>query len=299
MDSVDAPWLGPHEDIYGRILADLRANPVSGSPADFLNGRAMQLLTDVLARTAYMIDGQGRAEYVAGPPDGTRAIFWNGQELGLKPYNAKTLAFSDFELLAQRIMRLAPSDAFIVDLGAGTSIQSVVLRAQGCTLPVLSLDLFPSALEIGRILCSSLRLKDISFGAFNLTIPAQLSRLRDELPKNRPIILLSRQVLYPFFDEADYTRLFDFFINEVHAYGGIHLERTGRFTPAFQKIQSRFGSELPIPPKHRDKRDDPLSYLATRPDISVQERIEIWPHYVETYFPSYLSWLRRPAPAAR
>lgn len=293
MDPAIPAWLTPHTRIYSEILENLKGQPVTGTAVEFLDGRALQLLSKIFECWVYKVDDSGK-KVMAFVKDGTPAVFWDGRELGLRPYNAKEHALWDYAILAKRIKRLATKDTLIVDIGAGTSLQAIILRVMGCDAPILSLEMFMSALEIGKTICSSLGLKDIYFGAANLTNPEGLRELGKMLPSDRPMIVISRHVLYPFFNEQEFSRLFDYLIRERKVAAGVHLERVGRFTPTFLRIQEAYGSTLKTPPKHEGVTDDPIQHLFTRPDITVGEHHEVWPHFINTYFPRYLQWTRKP-----
>lgn len=292
MVSSTAPWLLPHLNIYNEILSNLKAEPVTGTAADFLEGRALKLLARILDSWVYKVSNTG--EKVVAPADGKEpAIFWDGHGLVLRPYTMEELAFWDYLLLAKRISRLATKDTLIVDLGAGTGLQTIFLRALGCKAPVLCLEMFLPALEIGQTLSKSLNLQNVGFGALNLALAENLPELGNLVGRDRPVMIISRQVLYPFFSEEQYSRLFDYLIGPLKVSAGIHLERTGRFTPAFARLQDAFGGPLKTPPKHQGMTDDPMEHLVNRPDIAVGEHHEIWPHYLGTYFPRYVQWQRR------
>lgn len=289
-----ALWVHQHGAIYRRILEALRATPVTGTASAFLAHRAVPLMHEIFDHSAYIApDASGSVTYSMDVKDGTPAIFWDGAKLLTRPYDAHEHALSDFKNIGRKLMDLGGKDATILDIGAGTSIQAITLRALGCRFPVIALDLFPDALSIGKRLCSSLGIQGVMFGTADLTTEQHLSSLAEIVPRDRPIIALSRHAIYPFYSAPQYERLFDCLVRDVGVAGGVHLERTGRFTPAFKAIQAQFASELQVPRKHLDKNDDPLTHLAARNDITVKERVEVWPHYLETYFPSYLSWVRR------
>lgn len=249
MTSPNAYWLAPHNDIYNRILADLAASPVTGTPAAFLEHRVHTLLAEILDFATYTVDGPSNVTFSWRPQEGATALFWDGAQLLQKPYKKKQLGLGDYMLLAGRIMDIAKDDAVIVDLGAGTALQAIVLRSLGCNAPYVCLDLFENALNAGAMLCRSLGLENIHFRALDLTSAKGISALAEGLREHKRLVVVSRHAIFPYYSRADLERLFDLLIGDLHAAAGVHLERVGRFTPTFQKLQEQFKGALVVSPR--------------------------------------------------
>lgn len=292
MVSLDAPWIAPHDDYYRRILELVRAKPPTGLEA-FLDNEVYELIGEILD-SRVLIDARTYRGAEAHTQEGDPVMYWDGQQLIFAPYNKRDRRLGAFFYLAERISRYAsdlPREPVILDLGAGTCIQSIILRAIGFRGPILNLDVFQSALDIGKALCSALGLTDINFAGADLSA-ADLGHLEPikDFAGGRPIFVVSRYAIYPFYSAAEYGRLFDYLIRHLGIVGGVHLERTGRFTPSFEKVKAQAKFPITIPAKHVGKNDDPLAHLIGRPDVRVLEHDEISPHYVDEYFPRYLAW---------
>lgn len=293
MVAPDAPWVGPHSGIYDRILEKLSKTPV-GDLRGFLATQAGVVLDEILDSQAYRVDPSGGLTFGPGVP-GAPSLFYDGSALKAVPLDMQAHRLGAFVDLARKIQGFA-GEPLVVDLGAGTCIQAIVMRACGLNNPVLNLDVFKTALEIGEKLCSTLGIQDVHFSAVDLTNSANhepLTTAIRRLADSRPIIVISRYAIYPFYDAREYAGLFDYLIRDVRVDGGVHLERTGRFTPTFKALQASVSGSFTISRKHQTKLDDPLGYLISRPDVEVIEHTEIFPHYVNEYFPRYLGWKRK------
>ncbi len=295
MVSLDAPWIAPHADNYQFVLE--RAKTARPQTVDqFLSGPALDILGAILDPAVYVVDLENkRIDFRTDPAEGDPCLYWMGDSLGQRGYDMREYKLGAFYALAQSVVRIAntlPAPPLVLDLGAGTCLQAIVLRGIGSTLPVLCLDVFQSALEIGQILCAKLGLSNIGFAGIDLSGPS-LGELRGIVQNfgERPVIVLSRHAIYPFYSRAEYTRLFDYLINDLGVSAGLHLERTGRFTPSFARLQAEVPFPLKIPGKHEGKTEDPLHDLMARPDVLITDHQEIIPHYLNKYFPRYLAWV--------
>jgi hypothetical protein len=124
---------------------------------------------------------------------------------------------------------------------------------------------FQSTLDIGKALCTALKLDDIFFAGADLSGPNfdHLTPVKD-LSAGRPILVISRYAIYSFYKAAEYESLFDYLIRNLGVAASIYLERTGRFTPTFAEIQKQAWFELEIPKKHRG-----AAFFRRRPSLSL------------------------------
>ncbi|MGE4064061.1 MAG: hypothetical protein AB7E79_11905 [Rhodospirillaceae bacterium] len=259
---------------------------------DFLAGPVHETLDEILDAYAYRMVGT-KARFEEKPTDGAPAIYWTGNALESRPFNLAEHRLRAFQIFSDKIKSLG--ECAVIDLGAGTCIQAVVLRASGSSQPVICVDVFKSALEIGETLCRKLKIEGISFAVTDLSKPKNFepfAKAVQSAAAGRPLVVISRHAIYPFYSEGEYTNLFDFLVRDLKVSAGLHLERTGRFTPTFQKLQAPVPFQLTFPRKHTST-DDPLQHLTMRSDIKISEDQEIWPHFVNEYFPRFISWVRR------
>jgi len=235
--------------------------------------------------------------------NGDNVLFWNGDDIELRPYNAADYAIADYLLIAKNLGKLRErvgADPLILDIGAGICTQAFALRDAGLAWPIYNLDLFSNALEIGAKVAQALAVKDIHFGQVNvlgaLTNDQNRSVLTSTikgLAGTRPIVVISRFAIHPFFSIREYQNLFLWLLNEVGVAGGAHLEMCGYHTKAYRRLCQKVGVPLKLANKTVNEAGDPLHFLLSVPGVETIERQELWPHYLSTMFPSYAAWSRQ------
>ncbi len=185
-----------------------------------------------------------------------------------------------------------------MDIGAGTCVLAIALRAIGCEFPVLHIEADAHAIAVGMTLAKSINLKKTGYHTIDLNNAMATAEARAKLKKTivtvaagRPIIIVSRWSLHGFSSQAENERLLRFFIRDIGARGGVHDEMCGYLTPSYARMTSQMSVPIPVGNKLKDAAGDPLRYLETYPGIDVTERIEIRPHLISTRFPSSLCWV--------
>jgi len=205
----------------------------------------------------------------------------------------------DYAAFAQHVIDLsAGRNLLVVDMGAGTCMQAIALRAYGCNLPVMNIDYFE--LSIGRTLIESLELDGMSYAHVDintaLAYPESAAHLRDTIlsaAQGRKILMLSRYAIHGFFTPPEYQRLFKFFLEDLGAVAGVHLEMCGAGTPTYQRMCELAHQKLTVANKILAAEGNTLAYLEHMPGIEIVQRQEVWPHELTTRFPSFLSWKKR------
>jgi hypothetical protein len=302
MKYVDA-WVAPHRVIYKKMLAYLDEHPRLTSPSDFLSHEVSRLLK---ATTAGPHGYAG--PYVQGglfyrPVKGGEVLkFWNGSAVQDVRFEDNDFEVPDYVALAKKIIEMGKlighPAPLVLDLGAGPCLQAIALRAAGCSYPILNLDWIDEALEIGRRLSAKLRLQDIHFCKADMNVeladPHRAMDFRARILNHagdRPIIAVSRFSIHPFYSIEECQRLFAFLTGGIASKAGVHLEMCGHRTDAYEELCHQLGVSLLVAEMIDNEPGDPLSYLERLPTIRVHERFQLWPHFVTTKFPSYLSWI--------
>lgn len=301
MSKADDSWMKFHAKIYNQILASLRERP----PASDLKGF---ILNDVPTRFgAAMGEPYG---YTSSPPniltygpvkDGDPVRYWTGSELEERPFETSHYMVGDYLSMADKMIDLAArfSSPVILDIGAGTCLFATALRAKGCMHRIINLDVFDSALQIGRAIVDRFGLADVGFGNVDIGYAAKNDGVRKSTTEilsaaiqGHPLIIISRFAVFPFYHPDDYGSLFDFLFHDLKAVAGMHLEMCGSKTPSYAAISRALGIEATIANKLKDQPEDPLAFVQNNHPVGTVERIEVWPHFLTTRFPSYLSWVR-------
>lgn len=292
-------WLAPHFEIYQRLLKALETEP-KNSAEQFLKDRAPALLRETYgAINAYAFNDDLTGVGLRTVSDGDQVVKWTGRAFESGTHSEFDAHVSDYFDFAERVIAIADSLSapMVLDLGAGTCLQTVALRAKGSALPVLNLDYFD--LAIGRKLVELLSLENVAFGHVDvvaaLSSPATAADLKRtilEAAAGRPVIVLTRMSIFGFMTEPEYQRLFAFLLNDLGVAAGLHLEICGHKTSMFQKMRAMRRNDLRVASKCLQGHGEPLEYLASLDAVEVVERQEIWPHILSTRFPSFLSWRR-------
>ena len=154
--SSEESWEHPHTVIYRRVLEAVEADPPKPPADKFLVERAPALLRQTFG-SAFGYTRKGNSLVYREFKDGEEVIFWNGESFETVNHSDIDHYVGDYIAFAQHVMDLAAGrDLLVVDMGAGTCMQAIPLRAAGCDLPVMNLDYFE--LSIGRKLIESLQL---------------------------------------------------------------------------------------------------------------------------------------------
>jgi len=303
MISENAGWLAPHVTLYDSIKKYLEDDPPTGTPMDFLFSRAhrfFELTNQNAAPRGYLPPSASGIVKFDSLHDGDKILFWNGQDLEIGEWHLADFEVGDYLALGQRIQEFGRErDPLVLDLGSGTSLLAVGMRAANCSFPFLGLELFEDAIAIGELLTKSLGINDAKMAHVDISHmlddPNRRTKLREfilQYADGRNIIAASRHAIHPFYQEGQYQRLFDFLINDLRVYGGMHLEMCGHQTATYPRLLARMSGALYLSPKLRNEHGTPLKYLSSLPSIHIVERIDIWPHFLGGRWPSFISWTR-------
>jgi len=293
-------WEPPHTEIYNRLLDNLTANPPKPPAGRFLLEDAPRLLRDSFGHAngcGFNETGNGLAYRPV--MDGEEVIHWTGSAFTSAPFSNAAYYVGEYVEFAKRILALAGGrETLVLDLGAGTCLQAVALRVAGCNFPILNLDYFE--LIIGQRIVEGLGLSNMLFGAVDINAAlaqqesaAALKRTILSAADGLPILALSRYAIHGFYTEPEYQRLFRFLLNDVGAIAGLHLEMCGHKTPTYRAMQKMSRIDLLVARKSLAADGDPLTYLQNHPQLEVIQREEVWPHHLNTRFPSFISWKRK------
>ena len=103
-------------------------------------------------------------------------------------------------------------------------------------------------------------------------------------------MILSRYAIHAFFTPPEYQRLFKFFLEDLGAVAGVHLEMCEAGKPTYNRMCEVARQNLVVAKKVVAAEGDTLAYLESHSAIEVVLRQEVWPHELTTRFPSFLSW---------
>lgn len=304
-----SPWLlrtqvgfGPTSR-FTRICSRVCAEPVTPPVDSFLKNASPKLFIDAYGEAYGFVREADKSLSYRTPTPEDYVLFWTGSACEYARYDETFYFVGDHIRIAKSIAALAESlgysDPLVVDLGAGTCIQGIALRAAGLSFPILNLDYFPWPLQIGELLATQLGLSGFLF--HNIDINEQLSASKSTedfaefvkgIAADRPIIVTSRHALHPFFSVPEYERLFSFLTETLNADAGVHVEMCGHRTAAFLAVDTFFDGNPPVANKIKDEPGDPLTYLEQSGLVDVVERHQIWAHFVNLRYPSFISWKR-------
>lgn len=305
MTSPDADWIPFHQDHYLNMAHALDNDALPASLTDFIWSYAPTFFHKVFGVSEIFMKNEAGALKLKVPNDGDEVVFWDGSTLELAKFDEIGFWLSDFFSVAETItdfsQRIGHQRPTVIDLGAGSCIQSVILRETGFQGKIFNFDCLKRALAVGERIAKRYDLKDILFGHVDLSGVLQSKEksaaLREDIlghADGAPVIVISRYAIHPFFSIPEYERLFDFLLNDLEAKAGIHLEMCGNHTDDYKTIVSLSNNPaIRVANKLRNEKGDPLSYLAAHPAITPITRYGVWPHYLFTRFPSYLSWVRK------
>lgn len=298
--SSKSSWKPPHTEIYNRLLEAIIAEPPSGTADRFLRERAPALLRTTFGEPfGYgLAPGNENKITYRNVREGEQVIYWNGSSFENRPFAEFDYYVGDYFIFAQRIIDTAATiggSPLIVDLGAGTCMQAVALRAAGCDLPILNLDYFE--LAIGQRIAEGLRLDNMLFGQVDINAAlanadhaAELRQAILAAAGGAPVIIISRYAIFGFFSKLEYERLMDFAIGSLSTAAGLHLEMSGHLTSTFRKMCGMSRYKLFVAPKCLASEGNFPGYLETRSDVEIIQREEVWPYQLASRFPSFLSW---------
>ena len=225
--------------------------------------------------------------------DGEAAMFWNGASIEQRPFYARMVHTDDYVALAQKTAELPAG--LVVDFGAGTCAMGAALRYLGSKHRLAFVERQLLALQTGYEVLRAIGVDALFINAdvvASIADPASRKQLGEQLLEyaaGGPITAITRQTLHPHFSPTDYERFFEFLRSDLRATGGLHLELTGFRTPTFNALCTQLGFNVTTRPQFIEAPGDPLRYLETLP-IKIEERVEVWPHFVSSYIPSYLRW---------
>lgn len=297
-------WHGAHIALYNAMAMHLQNEPITESPSEYMRKR--------LPRLFALSPNKPGAHVI--PPDGGKIVhrlidegeitfYWDGSALNKVPFNWADSQYKDYYAVAKKLQDLAAvvgGDPIILDLGCGSGATAIALRDIGFTGTYVGIDFMRDAISVAQSVAEALKLTDLHWIGFDIKTAvlhgvagtAALTRQLLYIANGRKIILTTRYAMHGFYDRAEQVLLFDYLLRDLKISAGVHVEFSGYLTTAFHALNAKFSGTLKRAPQLVENDDDTLAYIAARPGVKVYERVELWPHFLSTRFPSYLSWVR-------
>lgn len=298
---------------YERLYSEFTKLPV-GNPRESI---LFEWLPRALSK-AVQAEGRDTAlGYVFGP-DGllieakvkplSAAVYWNGTAFETIPYpGALNAVTDDYVLFAMRVVdaaERASRQVTILDLGSGSGMLTGYIddEAQkrgiaGIRYINIERDIFAIAAANRLLIALGIDAEHIQMDmAASLAAPMHLQELTSIIGHDRDVIFVTRTSLHPMYAAEEILALFRYVVADVGAVTGVHYELSGCRTMTYREALRLFANPPTIPAHFIDwpsSAFDLIASFAADLGIKIDETMDLWPHFPNAHFPSFLRWSRK------